>query len=134
MNDVIQWWDNSIITGHRNKEDQEDAFRRGTTKLHWPHGNHNKYPSMAVDVAPYHIRYGALIGTKADIEKIARDTGKSLAWAEAMLRETYCVQAGIVLSTARKYGMIFRWGGDWDKDNDFMDNNFDDLPHFERIQ
>jgi len=26
-----------------------------------------------------------------------------------------------------------RWGGDWDSDKVFDDQNFDDLPHFELV-
>jgi peptidoglycan L-alanyl-D-glutamate endopeptidase CwlK len=36
-----------------------------------------------------------------------------------------------------KKGMIehhIRWGGDWDGDQDFRDQTFDDLAHFELIK
>jgi hypothetical protein len=28
-------------------------------------------------------------------------------------------------------GIGLRWGGDWDSDKDFSDQNFDDLVHWE---
>lgn len=45
--------DMTVLCGYRNEADQEDAFRRGASKLHWPESAHNHKPARAVDVAPY---------------------------------------------------------------------------------
>lgn len=42
-----------VVCGHRTKEEQNDAFKRGNSKLKWPKSGHNNWPSKAVDLAPY---------------------------------------------------------------------------------
>ncbi len=42
-----------VVCGHRTKEEQNDAFKRGNSKLKWPKSGHNSWPSKAVDLAPY---------------------------------------------------------------------------------
>lgn len=49
--------DFSILCGHRNEHDQNEAFDNGYSKLKWPKSKHNYYPSVAVDVAPYPINW-----------------------------------------------------------------------------
>lgn len=44
-----------VICGHRNKEDQDRAFREGHSKQRWPNSRHNSLPSEAVDVLPLPI-------------------------------------------------------------------------------
>ena len=105
FNKVIQHFDCTIIQGYRPREEQEQAFRNGRTKVHWPNSKHNKQPSLAVDVAPYPID-----------------------WND---RERFHLFAGFVLGTASSKGITLRWGGDWDRDTEVDDNTFDDLPHFE---
>ena len=55
--EVIKHFDNTIITGHRDKEAQEAAYREGRSQVRFPHGKHNKLPSDAVDSAPYPINW-----------------------------------------------------------------------------
>jgi peptidoglycan LD-endopeptidase CwlK len=50
--ELIKEMDVSIICGHRNKADQNKAYRQGHSKLKWPESKHNKVPSLAVDVVP----------------------------------------------------------------------------------
>jgi len=100
--------DFTIICGHRGKEEQERAFVDGRTKKHWPNSKHNAFPSKAVDLAPY-----------------------PLDWEEA--RRFYYF-AGQIMTKAKQLGLKIRWGGDWDGDLDFKDNDdFNDLPHFELV-
>ena len=47
---VLQLKDHSVIKGHKGKEEQDLAFMDGHSKLKWPHGKHNKLPSIAIDV------------------------------------------------------------------------------------
>ena len=42
--------------------------------------------------------------------------------------------AGLVQGIALGLQIKIRWGGDWDCDNDFKDNLFNDLPHFELME
>ena len=111
--EVIKTFDCTILEGYRNEEDQEKAFETGNTTLHWPHGKHNRSPSMAVDVAPYPIDWGNnyrfywFAGYVMGIAQKLKDEGKM----------THSV----------------RFGGDWDKDKDITDEYFKDLVHFELI-
>jgi len=53
--EAIKEFDFVVICGHRNKADQEEAFRKGASKVHWPNSMHNKKPSLAFDAYPYPI-------------------------------------------------------------------------------
>lgn len=103
--EVIKHIDCTILTGHRGMEAQNDAYRKGFSKLKFPQSKHNKFPSRAVDVAPYPID-----------------------WKD---KEAFYHFAGIVRGIASQMGIELRWGGDWDSDNDLHDQTFMDLPHFE---
>jgi peptidoglycan L-alanyl-D-glutamate endopeptidase CwlK len=111
--EVIRTFDCAILEGYRNEADQEAAFERGATKLHYPHGKHNGNPSMAVDAAPYPIDF-------KDAKRFYYFGGYVMGIAERLKNEgkmTYSV----------------RWGGDWDKDTEINDQTFFDLVHFELI-
>ena len=60
FNEVIKYVDCSVICGHRNKEDQDKAFKEKRTKVKFPNGRHNSNPSRAVDVVPYPIDWDNL--------------------------------------------------------------------------
>ena len=45
--------DCTIIEGHRSEIFQNIAFQNKKSRLPWPLSRHNKYPSMAVDIAPW---------------------------------------------------------------------------------
>ena len=103
--EVVKYFDCSVIEGHRGKRLQNKYFKQGKSKLKFPDGNHNKKPSKAVDVVPYPID-----------------------WKD---RERMTYFAGVVKGMAAVLGIPIRWGGDWNSDTQVKDNNFDDLPHFE---
>jgi hypothetical protein len=104
-----------VTCGLRSKADQEDAFNRGASKLHWPQGPHNnaKMPvlpddlsalaeedkSSAVDIVPYPSMW--------DDEAKVRLLGK---YGKQCLEELR-MESDIV------------WGGDWQK--------FPDTPHWQ---
>ncbi|CAK0742062.1 conserved hypothetical protein [Gammaproteobacteria bacterium] len=114
MYEVVKYFDCTVLEGYRNEADQEAAFAKGNTKLHWPHGNHNRLPSMAIDVSPYPIDW---------------NNSKRFYWF-----------AGYVMGIAQKLkddGKMthsVRFGGDWDGDKDITDQKFNDLVHFELIE
>lgn len=107
FNEVIKYIDCSILEGHRNEERQDKLFDEGKSKVKYPRGRHNSYPSRAVDVTPYPVD-----------------------WND---RERQTLFAGFVIGIARSMDIRLRWGGDWDMDFKVMDNRFDDFPHFEII-
>jgi peptidoglycan LD-endopeptidase CwlK len=103
--EVVEHFDCSVIQGYRDEAEQNKAFEDGFSKLKYPKGSHNKYPSLAVDIAPYPID-----------------------WKD---RDRFHFFAGFVKGIASQMGLNIRWGGDWNSDTHTKDNNFDDLPHFE---
>ena len=105
FNKVIQYVDCSVLEGNRNEERQNKLYDEGKTKVKFPNGRHNRYPSKAVDVTPYPVD-----------------------WED---RERQTLFAGFVLGIASQMGIKVRWGGDWDQDFEVQDNKFDDFPHFE---
>ena len=107
LNEVIKYVDCSVIEGHRSEERQNKLFEEGRTKLKFPHGRHNYYPSRAVDVVPYPID-----------------------WDD---RERFHLFAGFVIGIAKSMEINLRWGGDWNMNFEVDDNKFDDFPHFELI-
>ena len=113
--EVVKKYDCSVLAGHRNKETQTAAYAANRSKVQWPNSKHNSFPSKAIDIVPYPIDWGET-GT-------AKDRQKAIA--------RFYHFAGYVLATADKMGIDVRWGGDWDSDLDFSDQNFDDLPHWE---
>lgn len=109
FNEVIKDVDCTILVGHRNEADQEEAFRTGKSRVHYPDGKHNKVPSEAADVAPY-------FGGPIDWEYLPN----------------FYYFAGIVKGIALKLGIKIRWGGDWNGNLDLRDNGkLNDLVHFE---
>jgi len=114
LNEVIQYYDCKILTGHRGEEEQNKMFKEKKSKLKWPNSKHNTLPSKAVDVAPW---------------PIPKEWGKD--WKERL--KFYELKA-IIFYEAKKRGIKLRYGGDWDMDYDYMDNKFDDLVHFEIVE
>jgi hypothetical protein len=102
---VIEQVDCMVLCGHRGKEAQNNAYDEGRSTLRFPESKHNKKPSKAVDVAPYPLDWNDL--------------------------SRFYFFAGHVKAIAHQMGIKIRWGGDWDSDNSFKDQNFHDLPHFE---
>ena len=108
FNEVIKYVDCSVLEGHRGQERQDKLYDEGKTKVKYPNGRHNANPSNAVDVVPYPID-----------------------WDD---RERFHLFAGFVLGIAQSMEINIRWGGDWNKNFEVNDNNFDDFPHFELIK
>ena len=106
-NNIIKDVDCTILYGFRNKREQEELFVAGKTTKHFPHSKHNRYPSKAVDIAPYPIDW-------YDINR-------------------FYYFGGYVIARAKDLDIPIRWGGDWDGDFQVRDQNFDDLVHFELI-
>ena len=105
FHEVIKNYDCSVIQGYRGMEEQMAAYHAGKSKVFYPNSKHNKRPSQAVDVVPYPIDWN---------DKIR-----------------FYHFAGYVKGVADALGIKIRCGADWDSDNDFKDQTFHDLPHFE---
>ena len=51
--EAIKDFDFIVICGYRGEKEQNEAFRRGTSKLRYPHSKHNRSPALAFDAVPY---------------------------------------------------------------------------------
>ena len=106
FNEVIKYYDHTIICGKRTLAEQQEAYDKGFSKLKPGQSKHNVEPlSLAVDAAPYPID-----------------------WTDYY---SFYHFAGFVLGIASGLGIHLRWGGDWDSDHDLKDQTFMDLGHFE---
>lgn len=116
FNEVIKYYDTTILEGVRSDERQKDLFDEGLSKCDGKSvkSKHQRYVdgySYAVDAVPYPVEWG-------DIKR-------------------FFFLAGIVISTSERLyaeGKIshkIRWGHDWDNDRLFNDQTFNDSPHYE---
>jgi len=92
FNEVIKHRDCTIICGRRDKQAQDKAYADGKSKVEYPRSFHNRFPSRAVDVAPYfkekpHIRWD-------DVDSF-REFGN------------------FVLGVAAVLNIPIEWGGHW---------------------
>ncbi|MUH96357.1 M15 family peptidase [Aliivibrio fischeri] len=104
---VLEICDCSILCGHRTEAEQ-NALPSSNTQVRFPNSKHNSVPSKAVDATPYPY--------------------------DEDDRERFSYFAGIVIGVGASMGIVIRWGGDWDRDNELKDNGFDDLMHFELVE
>jgi len=117
FNEVVTFYDCTVLEGSRDRVRQEALFQSGSSKVQYPDGKHNKSPSLAADVAPYPLSF--------------EESQKNLA------RYYYlagCVRA--VSTMLLRQGVIshrIRWGGDWNMNDVFDDQTFDDLVHYELV-
>jgi peptidoglycan L-alanyl-D-glutamate endopeptidase CwlK len=104
--EVVKVFDCKVIWGHRVKEEQNQFYHQGFSKLRWPDSSHNSLPSLGVDVCPYPIDW--------------QDTAR------------FYYFGGYVKGVAERLGIRdLRWGGDWDSDWIVKDQSFNDLAHWE---
>ena len=107
LNEVVKYFDITVIEGLRSQERQNELVAQGKSKTKF--GKHVK--GKAVDIAPYPIDWES--------------------------RDDFHYLGGFVLGVAAKLGVDVRWGGDWNGSSlqesarTTKDNNFDDLVHFE---
>lgn len=111
-NELIKYIDFTVVTGYRSPEEQLKKYQQGFSKV--KRGKHNYNPSLAIDIQPYPL-------------------------SNNQKREQFYYLAGFfmgIAKTLKAEGLIthdIRFGGDWDKDGEIIDNTFDDLYHFELI-
>lgn len=114
FNEVIKYEDCTIIESYRDADAQERAVKEGKSKVHFPFGAHNSLPSVAVDVSPYPIRWD--------------DTKRFYVF--------YGIVRVVVdqLLASGKITHKIRWGGDWGCNDNYNDQKFNDLDHFELLK
>jgi peptidoglycan L-alanyl-D-glutamate endopeptidase CwlK len=110
LNEAIKYVDFTVICGHRGQQEQDEAFAKGFSKIKWPNGKHNKFPSEAVDVAPY---------------------SNGIHWDDL---EAFTYLAGIIKGISFTMGIKLRMGVDWDGDLLVKEHSFKDRPHIELVR
>ena len=76
-----------VVECHRNKADQNKAYKQKKSKAPWPHSKHNQTPSLAVDIIPARFGY------------------RSVA--------AFYMVADLMKSIGAANNMKIIWGGDW---------------------
>jgi peptidoglycan L-alanyl-D-glutamate endopeptidase CwlK len=105
LKEAILRVDFSIVAGHRNEADQNEAYRAKKSTKMWPNSKHNKLPSMAVDIAPYPID-----------------------WTD---KAAFAYLQGYIRRIADELGIKIVWGGDWNGNWRTEDERLVDMPHIE---
>lgn len=108
---VIQVVDVKIGETLRGREKQQRYYREGKSKLQYPDSKHNQRPAEAAHFLPYPELWDAST-------------------------ERWYYVGGVVVGIASVVlpdDVGWRWGGDWDGDDIFGDQQFDDLAHHELI-
>ncbi len=85
--------DFSVIEGHRGKEMQNHYYESGKSQVKFPNGNHNKYPSLAVDAIPYPVNWDNI--------------------------EEFVLLGNHIIKTAFRLGISISWGGKWKNFKDY---------------
>ena len=111
-------FDFACTDGYRGDREQQIVFDAGRSQKAPGKSLHNISPSLAVHFEPFPILYPL-------------DTDTPVQMAKKLAR--YYMLAMHILRTAEDLALDIRWGGDWDRDYDILDQTFDDLAHFELI-
>ncbi len=126
-------FDFSVKDGVRGEKAQTKAFESGNSKVKYPDSKHNKNPSQAIHFLPYPNRWPQKprIQPLASLAMIKYYEKQLKIYAKQLGR--FYQLAGFVQAVATDLNIQIRWGGDWNRDGDIMDQNFDDLAHWEVV-
>jgi hypothetical protein len=105
-----------ILDSMRGEAEQELAFKRGYTKVHFGNSAHNWKPALALDIAPEPLDWG---------------NSKNKAHNVKALQRFVDLQLSHILPAAMKLGIKIRQGVDWNRNGNLTDDSWDDLPHVE---
>lgn len=109
VDETIKYYDFSIICSHRDRTEQEAAYRAGNSKAHFGQSAHNYNPSFAVDVYPYPIPM-----TRKNQTTAIMIDNDSKEWDKMVLA---------FKSAAKRLGIEIQCGADW--------KSIIDKPHIE---
>lgn len=123
--EVIKVYDFSVIEGIRTTEMQQEHFRNGRSEMDGvkkksKHQDDGTGKSRAIDIMPVKKGENAFSGKEKD--------NRRFYYLAGLMK-----MAAIRLKAEGKITHDLRWGGDWDSDDIYTDQNFDDLPHFELV-
>lgn len=108
FNEVIKHVDCTILSGHRNKNEQRLLYIMGRSTHQWPDSKHNTLPSLAIDASWY------------------TNNKPQFNMKDALFF------SGIVFGISKTLNIPIRCGSLWDNKT-VSDNSFIDAFHFELI-
>lgn len=122
MREVIKHWDCKIVDGVRTLAEQKRNVAQGVSQtMNSKHLPQEDNLSHAVDVMPWPIDWAAIEKGLAAVKHA--DGGLQVL-------EAYAFQ-GFVAGMAAAMGISIRQGIDWNRNRDFADQSFHDIPHVE---
>ncbi len=116
MNAAAEHVDFIILDSMRGEAEQELAFKRKFTKVHFGSSAHNWKPALALDIAPEPLDWG---------------NSKDKAHNAKALQRFVDLQLRHILPAAMILGIKIRQGVDWNRNGNLTDDSWDDLPHVE---
>lgn len=121
---VIKNVDCAVLESVRVLERQQQLFAAGLSEL-----------DGINDISKHQIGYmrNGIIVLKADADDVIpypEEKHDISIWDDPF---RFTLFAGEVLATGWEVGVELIWGGDWDRDGSTVNQNFHDLPHFERV-
>lgn len=122
INRSIEYDDFSVGEAHRDRETHEQYRREGKSKIPYEKTKHRLNPSHAVHLIPYPTGWPDNGDDVDALHQFYQLHGVAKTVWKQMKDE------GVVPPRVR-----LRWGGDWDGDDIFSDQEFDDLAHYEIV-
>ena len=113
VDEILKFYDCSVLCGHRDKKEQDEAFENKKSHVKWPNSKHNAYPSLAVDLALYPVKY------KDDVRNVY--FGGFVMGIAKNLKEDGHMDHSLI------------WGGNFNDNDDFHDQTLIDYMHFQLV-
>lgn len=107
LNPIPELPDIFLVCGERNEKEQNEAVRRGMSKVKYPNSKHNRFPSEAMDTCPSPINW-------KDIKK-------------------FYIMYRVMKVVAERFNLRIRFGADFNQDGNLKNDKFVDMPHCELI-
>ena len=125
LNELIKYYDFSVLEGLRSTERQQQLFALNRSKLDGidrksKHQDNGSGVSYAVDIMPYKKGSNAFDNNEYEARRFYFMMGQVRIISEKLLE-------------SGKISHKIRFGLDWDSDDVFTDQTFHDLPHMELI-
>lgn len=97
-----------LVCGQRGEAEQNEAVRKGLSKVKFPGSTHNKSPSDGMDTCPYPID-----------------------WKNV---KSFYTMYKVMKEVAERLKLNIRFGADFNQDGILNNDKFVDMPHCERKQ
>lgn len=113
---VVKWFDHSPYCGARTTAQQMAEFKKGASKI-----------DGINQISKHQIFEGRPLALASD------SVPYPLPGNDWENRPLFTAYAYAMLGVGWEKGIELRWGGDWDGDHQWEDQEFHDLPHIELI-